>query len=102
MNLLGGILLKKPGRVGQAALYASGVWADSFASTSETSVAVCTTGCGEHIVQTQLAKEIGIDLKNESCPTTGLYKTMTEKFLSELVKMFLCSATTKSGPFTDL
>ncbi|GJQ74419.1 hypothetical protein Trydic_g21289 [Trypoxylus dichotomus] len=77
----GGLLMKRPGRVGQAALYASGVWADSFNSDQESSVAVCTTGCGEHLVQTQLAKEIGIDLKNCTCPTTQLCNTITEKFL---------------------
>ncbi|XP_031335006.1 threonine aspartase 1 isoform X2 [Photinus pyralis] len=41
----GGLLLKRPGRVGQAALYACGMWADSFSPRTETSVAVCTTGC---------------------------------------------------------
>lgn len=75
-------MLKKPGRVGQAALYASGVWADSFSLKTDSSVAVCTTGCGEHLVQTQLAKEIGEDLKRSSFPTTCLYETMTEKFIS--------------------
>lgn len=81
---LGGLLLKRPGRVGQAALYASGVWADSFSPKTESSVAVCTTGCGEHIVQTQLAKEIGCDLKDDnSFPTTALHKSMTEKFVSK-------------------
>lgn len=86
-------MLKKPGRVGQAALYASGVWADSFSAATEPSVAVCTTGCGEHLVQTQLAKEIGDDLKRSAFPTTTLYNTMTEKFLSRFVKWgggFIC------------
>ncbi|XP_049820441.1 threonine aspartase 1 isoform X2 [Aethina tumida] len=76
----GGLLLKKPGRVGQAALYACGTWADSF-SPDEPCVAVSTTGCGEHLVQTQLAKEISEDLKFETCETTGLHKSMTEKFM---------------------
>lgn len=77
----GGILLKKPGRVGQAALYGSGCWADSFAKDSESSIAVSTTGCGEHLVQTQLAREIASDLKNSLSPTLDLHKTMTDKFL---------------------
>lgn len=77
--------MKRPGRVGQAALYASGVWADSFDTINESSVAVCTTGCGEHLVQTQLAKEIGGDLKDCGCPTTQLYKTITDKFLSKFI-----------------
>lgn len=77
----GGILLKKPGRVGQAALYGSGCWADSFDKESEASVAISTSGCGEYLVQTQLAKEVANDLKNSSSPTTDLCNTMTEKFL---------------------
>lgn len=81
----GGLLMKRPGRVGQAALYASGVWADSYSRETESSVAVCTTGCGEHLVQTQLAKEIGTDLKECTCPTTQLYKTMMDKFLSKFI-----------------
>lgn len=78
----GGILLKKPGRVGQAALFGSGCWADSFSKDLEMSVAVSTTGCGEHLVQTQLAKEIANDLRISVSPTTDLHKTMTDKFLN--------------------
>lgn len=78
----GGILLKKPGRVGQAALYGSGCWADSFAKDYEASIAVSTTGCGEHLVQTQLAREIANDLKSGVSPTINLHKTMTDKFLN--------------------
>lgn len=67
--------------MGQAALYASGIWADSF-DLKETSVAVCTSGCGEHLVQTLLAREIANDLKQSTCPTTDLHKSMTDRFLS--------------------
>ncbi|XP_071051623.1 threonine aspartase 1 isoform X2 [Onthophagus taurus] len=89
----GGLIMKRPGRVGQAALYASGVWADSF-NRDEPSVAVCTTGCGEHLVQTQLAKEIGVNIKYCGCPTTELYKIMTEKFLKS---RFLHNVKQKNG-----
>nr|CAI5830867.1 unnamed protein product [Callosobruchus analis] len=77
----GGLLLKVPGRVGQAALYGSGVWADSLNRSGASSIAVCTTGCGEHLVQTQLAKEIATDLKNGSFPPSDLHMTMSEKFM---------------------
>ncbi|XP_056645789.1 threonine aspartase 1 [Diorhabda carinulata] len=77
----GGILLKRPGRVGQAALYASGTWADSSEKTKQHSVAVCTTGCGEHLVQTLLAKEIADDLKSSTYLTECLHQTMNDKFL---------------------
>ncbi|XP_045472056.1 threonine aspartase 1 [Harmonia axyridis] len=77
----GGIILKKSGRVGQGALYASGTWADSSNKETEPSIAVCTSGCGEYLVRTQLAKEVADDLKATECPTTGLYKSLTEKFM---------------------
>lgn len=76
-------MLKRPGRVGQAALYASGVWADSLEPTTEPVVAVVTSGCGEYLVRTQLAKEVGIDMKNTDCPAIGLYGCMTDKFISK-------------------
>lgn len=79
--LIGGILLKRPGRVGQAALYGSGVWADSY-DPDDASIAVCTTGCGEYLMQTLLAKEIATDLKQSTFPTIELHSSMTEKFLS--------------------
>lgn len=75
--------MKRPGRVGQAAVYASGVWADSFNIESESSVAVCTSGCGEYLMRTQLAKEIAEDMKSSSCPTVGLSQSITNKFLSK-------------------
>lgn len=90
----GGLLLKKPGRVGQAAIFGSGCWADSFAKDVEASVAVSTTGCGEHLVQTQLAKEVATDLKHSSFPTVDLHNTMKEKFLKS---KFLRHHTQKMG-----
>lgn len=41
-----------------------------------------TTGCGEHLVQTQLAKEIATDLKSGRCPTTDLASSMRNKFIN--------------------
>ncbi|KAG5900596.1 hypothetical protein JTB14_017454 [Gonioctena quinquepunctata] len=77
----GGLILKRPGRVGQAALYASGTWADSIDKDNESSIAVCTTGCGEHLVQTQLAKEIADVLKTSSSNIIDLHNVMTSRFL---------------------
>ncbi|KYB25153.1 threonine aspartase 1 [Tribolium castaneum] len=88
----GGILLKRPGRVGQAAVYASGAWADSFSPETENSVAVCTSGCGEHLMRTQLAKEIAEDVKSSACPTIGLSQSITDKFLNS---RFLKNVSTK-------
>ncbi|KAK9881972.1 hypothetical protein WA026_018162 [Henosepilachna vigintioctopunctata] len=92
----GGILLKWPGRLGQGALYASGTWADSFDKENEPSVAVCTSGVGEYLVRTQLAKEIAVDVKNNYCPTMGLHNSITEKFIKSIflrnVEEKLCGA----------
>ncbi|KAH1028138.1 hypothetical protein HUJ05_001528 [Dendroctonus ponderosae] len=79
----GGLLLKRPGRMGQAAQYGSGVWADSLDKTRRPSIAVCTTGCGEHLVQTLLAKTIAEDLLVEkNCPTVDLHHCLNEKFMN--------------------
>lgn len=78
----GGILLKKGGRVGQGAVYASGVWADNYDPENENSVAICTSGCGEHLIKTQLAKSVAEDVKNCNCITTGLSESITRNFLS--------------------
>ncbi|KAJ3641214.1 hypothetical protein Zmor_027729 [Zophobas morio] len=92
----GGILLKRPGRVGQAAIYASGVWADSFNKEAENPVAVCTSGCGEHLVRTHLAQTISEDIKNCSCPTKALSDSITQRFLNsrylQSVSNKLCGA----------
>lgn len=76
----GGLILKRSGRVGQAALYASGTWADSY-DKSEPSIAICTSGCGEYLVQTQFAKTIGDQLKDCNCPKK-LSNIMTDNFIN--------------------
>ncbi|XP_076255779.1 taspase 1 isoform X2 [Rhynchophorus ferrugineus] len=77
----GGLVLKRSGRVGQAAHYGAGVWADSF-TNDRPKIAVCTTGCGEQIVQTLLAKTIAEDLILEKvCPTVDLHNCLTDKFI---------------------
>ncbi|XP_011180588.1 threonine aspartase 1 [Zeugodacus cucurbitae] len=74
----GGLLLKVPGRVGQAATYGAGCWATN---TTETSVATCTTGNGEYLMKTLLAKEICGDLLSSDCAVTSLHKSLKCKFL---------------------
>lgn len=79
----GGIFLKYDGRVGQAATYACGAWADSFNNTSENSIAVTTTGTGEYLVRTMLAKELADGINKSSCPVTAFQKTFRDKFLGK-------------------
>ncbi|KAH8379882.1 hypothetical protein KR009_007810 [Drosophila setifemur] len=74
----GGILLKVPGRVGQAATYGAGCWATD---SDELSMATCTTGNGEHLMKTLLAREICNGAFNSDCAVTSLHRTFKQKFL---------------------
>uniref|UniRef100_F6YV56 Uncharacterized protein n=1 Tax=Ciona intestinalis TaxID=7719 RepID=F6YV56_CIOIN len=57
----GGLLMKLSGRVGQAATYGCGCWAEN-GSIAKPSVAVCTTGCGEQLVYAMAAKKCADNL----------------------------------------
>lgn len=74
----GGLLLKMVGRVGQAATYGAGCWA---VDTSEYSVATCTTGCGEYLMKSLLAKEISTNIFDMDTPVLSLHKTFQTNFL---------------------
>lgn len=76
----GGVSLKHEGRVGQAASFGSGVWAFMSRNGTDPSVASCTSGCGEHLIRTQLAKNTAESLL-ESSPILALNKCMKEQFL---------------------
>lgn len=74
----GGIVLKLSGRVGQAACYGAGCWSQRINNHSTCS---CTTGNGEYLMKTLLAREICMNLIESDCPTTRLNQTFNEKFL---------------------
>ncbi|XP_059057206.1 threonine aspartase 1 [Achroia grisella] len=76
----GGVSLKHEGRVGQAASFGSGVWAVMSRDNKKPSVAACTSGCGEHLIRTQLAKNTAESLL-EASPILGLDKCFKEHFL---------------------
>ncbi|XP_051000693.1 threonine aspartase 1 isoform X7 [Acomys russatus] len=77
----GGLALKHPGRVGQAALYGCGCWAENTGAHSPYSTAVSTSGCGEHLVRTILARECSHALQAEDAHQ-ALLETMQSKFIS--------------------
>ncbi|XP_034288282.1 threonine aspartase 1 isoform X2 [Pantherophis guttatus] len=77
----GGLALKHPGRVGQAALYGCGCWAENMGFQNPYSTAVSTSGCGEHLVRTLLARECSCALQNEDAHQ-ALLETMQNKFIS--------------------
>lgn len=74
----GGVLLKVPGRVGQAACYASGCW-------SEAGVSVTTSGTGEQLIRTLLAMHTAHDIMSASTdqmPHDLALKSFTSRFLN--------------------
>lgn len=75
----GGIVLKLSGRVGQAACYGAGCWSHKVDNKT---TSVCTTGNGEYLMKTLLAREIAVDLLNCDCPTTKLNQVFNDKFLN--------------------
>ncbi|XP_020283947.1 threonine aspartase 1-like isoform X2 [Pseudomyrmex gracilis] len=74
----GGIILKYPGRVGQAGVWGCGTWACKDASYS---VGASTSGCGEHLVRTSLARTVAEAVSNANCPTTSLHRAMNVDFI---------------------
>ncbi|XP_025004378.1 threonine aspartase 1 isoform X6 [Gallus gallus] len=77
----GGLALKHPGRVGQAALYGCGCWAENTGARTPYSTAVSTSGCGEHLVRTILARECSCALQTEDAHQ-ALLETMQNKFIA--------------------
>lgn len=73
----GGISLKQPGRLGPAAMFGAGCWAQD----GEPGVAIATSGTGEHIMSTLLARECGRSLRNIPMATEALHSVFTKEFL---------------------
>ncbi|KAJ4427775.1 hypothetical protein ANN_25428, partial [Periplaneta americana] len=76
----GGVALKHPGRVGQAATYGCGCWAVNASATAP-AIATCTSGCGEHLIRTMLARETALEVQRSDCAVIGLHSTMKTKFI---------------------
>lgn len=72
----GGISLKSPGRVGQATMYGCGCWADNEVREDSRAVAASTSGTGEYIIKTMLAKECAMAMADSSLRTV-----LDEQFL---------------------
>ncbi|XP_035256675.1 threonine aspartase 1 [Anguilla anguilla] len=77
----GGLAMKHPGRVGQAAHYGCGCWAENAWNLNPYSTAVSTSGCGEHLVRTMLARECSTAVQSEDAHQ-NLLETMQNKFIS--------------------
>uniref|UniRef100_A0A803T597 Threonine aspartase 1 n=1 Tax=Anolis carolinensis TaxID=28377 RepID=A0A803T597_ANOCA len=62
-------------------LYGCGCWAENVGIQNPYSTAVSTSGCGEHLVRTLLARECSCALQNEDAHQ-ALLETMQNKFIS--------------------
>uniref|UniRef100_A0A4W6C498 Threonine aspartase 1 n=1 Tax=Lates calcarifer TaxID=8187 RepID=A0A4W6C498_LATCA len=77
----GGLAMKHSGRVGQAAHYGCGCWAENACNMNPYSTAVSTSGCGEHLIRTMLARECSAAMQSEDAHQ-ALLEAMQNKFIS--------------------
>jgi len=91
----GGIALKTPGRAGQAAVYGSGAWAEN----GPTSVALTTSGCGEHLIRASLAHKIANEVPFKADPTSALHSAMQRHFIGELKKVYILNKKAGLGSY---
>ncbi|XP_047208356.1 threonine aspartase 1 isoform X4 [Girardinichthys multiradiatus] len=78
----GGLAMKHPGRVGQAAHYGCGSWAENACNMNSYSAAVSTSGCGEHLIRTMLARECSAAMQSEDAHQ-ALLEAMQNKFIND-------------------
>lgn len=77
----GGLAMKHPGRIGQAAMYACGCWAENASGANSHATAVSTSGCGEHLMKTMLSRECALAMQAEDAHQALLH-TMQHKFIN--------------------
>nr|XP_027197073.1 threonine aspartase 1-like isoform X2 [Dermatophagoides pteronyssinus] len=89
----GGLILKKEGRIGQASIIGSGCW-------SESNAAVTTSGIGEYLIRTSLARKTIENLieKNDDDNDTS---TIVEKLVKIFHNDFFGSPLMKNIPRED-
>ncbi|KAL4239085.1 taspase [Mactra antiquata] len=77
----GGISLKQTGRLGPAALYGAGCWATNWQSGDKPGIAVATSGTGEYIMKTLLARQCAESMRNDKMAEEGFRSVFVDKFL---------------------
>ncbi|KAJ8028038.1 Threonine aspartase 1 [Holothuria leucospilota] len=87
----GGIILKHPGRVGHAACFGCGCWAQTYnmSTDEECSVAASTSGCGEDLMRVFLAKQCCDAIASMSDPLDAINAVFKEQFLDAFVNIFI-------------
>ncbi|XP_067125243.1 threonine aspartase 1 [Centruroides vittatus] len=78
----GGIALKHSGRIGQAAMYGCGCWAQNSTSPEQPAVAVATSGGGEYLIKTLFARECANYVTNSDNTVTAVQEVFNEKFMN--------------------
>jgi len=58
----------------------------------DVAIAVTTSGCGEQLIKTNLAREISRNLFKTTCPTTAVNKCFTEDFIRKYHNLSLFKA----------
>ncbi|XP_019607621.1 threonine aspartase 1 isoform X5 [Rhinolophus sinicus] len=80
----------------KAALYGCGCWAENTGAHNPYSTAVSTSGCGEHLVRTILARECSHALQAEDAHQ-ALLETMQNKFIRTMDLIIKVGAITELG-----
>ncbi|KAL0079963.1 threonine aspartase 1-like protein [Phycomyces blakesleeanus] len=84
----GGISLKSPGRVGEAAIYGSGCWAENPTETKP-GIACSTSGTGEQIMRTQFTSKCANRIARQLDMQSAMSDSMKKDFLdSPFLRMY--------------
>ncbi|XP_015924275.1 threonine aspartase 1 [Parasteatoda tepidariorum] len=78
----GGLLLKYSGRIGQAAVFGSGCWAEQSIEDEKPSIAICVTGIGEYLIKTMFARECHHTLYNDPYSVSAVPDFFKNKFIN--------------------
>ncbi|KAG2188798.1 hypothetical protein INT44_003937 [Umbelopsis vinacea] len=78
----GGISLKFPGRVGEAAVFGSGCWTQRL-TDPDVAIACSSTGTGEQLLLTMLAHQFATMVEQEQETSVAMSQVLKTKFLGE-------------------
>lgn len=78
----GGIALKHSGRIGQAAMYGCGCWAQNSILPDQPAVAVATSGGGEYLIKTLFARECANNVIKKENTVAAVQEVFNNNFLN--------------------
>ncbi|CAM0138424.1 unnamed protein product [Umbelopsis sp. WA50703] len=80
----GGISLKFPGRIGEAAIFGSGCWAQKTFGSADSMACSCT-GTGEQLMLTSLSQQLSFSMQEYENIHEAMSKTLRTNFLDNPV-----------------